>query len=93
MWGKTRGVEHGGNREMPNYAGGSQAVCPYYLKEGPGYLCCEGFVPGMRVHCNFRGAEEKAAWITERCAVFAYAARCPIAAALEALHDEKPREA
>ena len=66
---------------MPNYTGGADTVCPFYLREEAKSISCEGFGLASVMTMKFKKTEEKRAWQNQYCFLFSYG-RCPIAAAI-----------
>ncbi len=51
--------------------------CPFYVKDKPNYIVCEGIVHGTKVHLWFSGEKKKTKYIQEHC--YHICQRCPIA--------------
>jgi len=68
---------------MPHYTTGARAKCPYYVREAKQSLSCEGQIEGTVGMIRFRSTAEKKRHILECCESDLYAAKCPVAAALE----------
>lgn len=71
---------------MPiNLTGSARAVCPYYLREAPLSISCEGFA-GEACLVRFASKDERQKWQECHCDVMNYARRCPYAAMMEELY-------
>lgn len=68
---------------MPNLSGGVWCVCPYYLRETPKSISCEGFA-GDACLVRFACTRDKVEWAAAHCERMDYAVRCPYARMMEA---------
>lgn len=73
---------------MANYAYGVKSICPFYLHEARMSITCEGFTTGTVNMTRFASSEDKKAYQAGKCEMYAYAAHCPLAAALSRKYDE-----
>ena len=76
---------------MPNYTGGADTVCPFYLREDAKSISCESFGLASVMTMKFKKTEEKRAWQSQYCFLFSYG-RCPIAAAIERKYETKDEQ-
>lgn len=70
---------------MANLTGSANAICPYYLREAPLSISCEGFA-GEACLSRFPTKEARQQWQTCHCESINYARRCPYAAMMEDLY-------
>ena len=70
---------------MANLTGGANAVCPYYLREAPKSISCEGFA-GEACLIRFSTKDERRKWQECHCECINYAKRCPYAAMMDDLY-------
>jgi len=66
---------------------GGAVVCPFYLREAPKSVACEGLSDGTVTLTRFTSREAKERYKLRYCDTFTYS-RCPLAAALAAKYEE-----
>ena len=70
---------------MANFTGSANAICPYYLRETPKSISCEGFT-GLACLIRFASPRDRLLWAAGHCESFFYARSCPYARMLEELY-------
>lgn len=66
---------------MANKAGGTNTICPYYVREANKSITCEGTVSGTLSQHRFDSEQEMLQFQTQFCCTRTYS-RCPHAASL-----------
>lgn len=64
-----------------------EAVCPYFKKDAPASISCEGLAPGSHIVHYFASKELKTAWGKCACSSYDYAKRCLVAAMHEEINE------
>lgn len=74
---------------MPNNANAPRIICPYYQRETPTSITCEGLSPDTSNVTRFGSRGQKRRYQIQCCERYCYAKACAYAALLEKEYAEK----
>lgn len=77
---------------MPNCSNAPRVICPYYQRETPTSIICEGLILGTSDVTRFRNKEQKRLHQIQCCEQYCYATACARAALLSKSYDKEDKQ-
>lgn len=77
---------------MPNTRAAASCICPYFVRERPRAVACQGAAAGSQIEQKFETPGQKEKHMRRCCCGYHYAQRCAVAYVLEKIETKKAKK-